>query len=208
LAVRVKICGMTNTQDALAAARLGADALGFVFASSPRQISPEKARAIIKGLPPLVQTVGVFVDEDPERVERVANFCNLDLLQFHGNESPAYCCGFGRRVIKALRLKSHQELAGVSAYANIAGALLLDTFVPGQQGGTGLTFDWNLAREAGRYGRIILAGGLNADNVAMAISAARPYAVDASSGLERKPGVKDHGKMARFIESARQATAA
>jgi phosphoribosylanthranilate isomerase len=205
LTVRVKICGLTRVEDALAAVELGADALGFVFAPSPRRVSPEQARAIIRELPPLVQTVGVFVDEDPERVEYTARYCDLDLLQFHGGESPAYCRGFGRRAIKALRLRSRRELPGVSEYAGAAGALLLDTLVPGQQGGTGRTFDWDLALEAARYGRIIVAGGLNPENVAAAISAAKPYGVDASSGLEREPGIKDHGKMARFIERAREA---
>jgi phosphoribosylanthranilate isomerase len=203
-AVRIKICGITNTQDAVAAAELGADAVGFVFAPSPRQVSPEKAREIIIALPPLVQAVGVFLDEDPEKVASIADFCRLDLLQFHGKESAAYCARFGRRVIKAVRVQNRGGLKGCSEYSSIVDALLLDSYVSGRSGGTGLTFDWNLALEAKRYGRIILAGGLNPDNVAAAISAAKPYAVDASSGLEQEPGVKDHEKMARFIQTVRQ----
>ena len=203
-AVRIKICGMTDTEDAVAAAELGADAVGFVFAPSPRQISPDKAREIIMALPPLVQTVGVFVDEDAEKVASTAAFCHLDLLQFHGNESPAYCRRFAQRVIKAMRVRNKGHLEGCSEYSSVVDALLLDTYLPGRSGGTGLTFDWNLALEAKRYGRIILAGGLNPDNVAAAISAVRPYAVDASSGLEQKPGVKDHDKMARFIQTVRR----
>ncbi len=202
--VRIKICGITKTEDGVTAAELGADAVGFVFAPSPRQVSPETAREIIMALPPLVQAAGVFVDEDPEKVASIADFCRLDLLQFHGKESAAYCARFGRRVIKAVRVQNQGGLEGCSEYSSIVDALLLDTYVSGRSGGTGLTFDWNLALEAKRYGRIILAGGLNPDNVAAAISAAKPYAVDASSGLEQKPGTKDHEKMARFMRAVRQ----
>ena len=204
LTVRIKICGITNAEDAIAAANLGADAIGFVFAPSPRQISPDKAREIIMTLPPPVQTVGVFVDEDPEKVASIARLCHLDLLQFHGKESASYCRGFRQGVIKAIRVESPDGLEGCSEYSGVVDAFLLDTYVPGKKGGTGLTFDWNLALEAKRFGRIILAGGLNPDNVAAAITAVKPYAVDASSGLELKPGVKDHEKMARFIQRVRQ----
>jgi phosphoribosylanthranilate isomerase len=187
----------------MAAADLGADAIGFVFAPSPRQISPDKAREIIMTLPSQVQTVGVFVDEDPEKVTSTASICRLDLLQFHGKESASYCRGFRQGVIKAFRVESPDGLEDCSEYSGVVDAFLLDTYVPGQQGGTGLTFDWNLAVEAKRFGRIILAGGLNPDNVAAAVTAVRPYAVDASSGLEQKPGAKDHEKMALFIQAVR-----
>jgi phosphoribosylanthranilate isomerase len=203
--VRIKICGITNKEDALAAAHLGADALGFVFAPSPRKISAESAREIIKVLPPFVKTVGVFVDEDPERVSSVAARCGLDILQLHGSESVEYCSSFDSRVIKAVRLQSRDELKNLSKYANVVDALLLDTYVPNKLGGTGIPFDWKLAVEAGRYGRIILAGGLNPENVAAAISMVKPYAVDASSGLEKSPGVKDHEKMTQFMREAMQA---
>ena len=203
LTVRIKICGITNIEDAVAAAELGADAIGFVFAPSPRQVLPEKAQEIIEKLPPLVNTVGVFVDEDLEKVASIADLCRLNLLQFHGKESVDYCRGFGPRAIKAIRVQRRDGLSVCSEYSGVVAALLLDTYVPGRHGGTGRVFDWNLALEAGRYGRIILAGGLNPDNVADAISAAKPYAVDASSGLEKQPGVKDHEKMARFIEQVR-----
>ncbi|MEJ2232779.1 MAG: phosphoribosylanthranilate isomerase [Syntrophobacterales bacterium] len=205
MTVRIKICGITNKEDALAAAHLGADALGFVFAPSPRKISAESAREIIKVLPPFVKTVGVFVDEDPERVSSVAARCGLDILQLHGSESVEYCSSFDRRVIKAVRLQSRDELKNLSKYANVVDALLLDTYVPNKLGGTGIPFDWKLAVEAGRYGRIILAGGLNPENVAAAISMVKPYAVDASSGLEKSPGVKDHEKMTQFMREAMQA---
>lgn len=205
MTVRIKICGITNEEDALAAAHLGADALGFIFAPSPRRISVERAREIIKVLPPLVQTVGVFVNEDPEKVLSTAAACGLDILQLHGSESVDYCSRFDRPVIKAVRLQSRDELKNLSKYVNVVDALLLDTYVPNKLGGTGITFDWKLAVEARRYGRIVLAGGLNPENVAAAISMVKPYAVDASSGLERSPGVKDHEKMARFIKEANKA---
>lgn len=204
-AVRIKVCGMTNMEDALCAAALGADAVGFVFAPSPRQISPEEARLIIDRLPPLVQAVGVFVDEEPEKVASIAAFCHLDLLQFHGREPAAYCRGFGKRVIKAVRVGEGDHLAACCEYGNVVAAVLLDTYVPDQQGGTGVSFDWGLAVEAKKYCRIVLAGGINADNVADAIGLARPYAVDASSGLEKRPGIKDHDKMAAFVQAVRGA---
>jgi phosphoribosylanthranilate isomerase len=205
MTVRIKICGITNKEDALAAARFGADALGFIFAPSPRKISTESVREIIKTLPPFVKTVGVFVDEDPERVSSIAASCGLDILQLHGSESVDYCSSFDRRVIKAVRLQSRDELKNLSKYVNVVDALLLDTYLPNKLGGTGVTFDWKLAVEARRYGRIVLAGGLTPKNVAAAISMVKPYAVDASSGLERSPGVKDHEKMAQFIRKAIQA---
>jgi len=204
MTVRIKICGITNEEDALAAARFGADALGFIFAPSPRRIAPEKARQIIKALPPLVQTVGVFVDEDLGEVSSVAEMCGLDILQFHGSESADYCDSFDLRVIKAVRLRNPQDIKSLAKYDGVVQALLLDTYLPDKVGGTGMTFNWEWALEAGKYGRIILAGGLSPENVATAISIVKPYGVDASSSLERSPGVKDHEKMAQFIESVRQ----
>jgi phosphoribosylanthranilate isomerase len=208
MAVRIKICGITNEEDALAAARFGADALGFIFASSPRRISAEKARKVIKALPPLVQRVGVFVDEDLEEVSSVAESCGLDILQFHGSESAEYCNSFDYRVIKAVRLKNRQDLKILPKYNDVVHALLLDTYVPGELGGTGLSFDWELAVEAKKYGRIILAGGLSPENVAAAIGTVKPYAVDASSRLEQSPGIKDHEKMMQFIAEVHKAAKA
>jgi phosphoribosylanthranilate isomerase len=204
MTVRIKICGITNEQDALAAARFGADALGFIFAPSPRRISPEKARQIIKALPPMVQTVGVFVDEDLGEVSFVAEMCGLDILQFHGSESAEYCDSFDQRVIKAVRLRKPQDLEGLAKYHGVVRALLLDTYLPDRLGGTGMTFNWQWAVEAGKYGRIILAGGLNPENVADAINMVKPYGVDASSSLEQSPGVKDHQRMMQFIEAVRR----
>ena len=203
--VWIKICGITNEEDGLAAARLGADALGFVFAPSPRRISPEKARQIIKALPPLVQKVGVFVDEDLGEVSSVAEMCGLDILQFHGSESADYCDSCKQRVIKAIRLRNRQDLKSLPEYDGIVHALLLDTYLPDKLGGTGMAFNWEWASEAGKYGRIILAGGLNPGNVAAAISIVKPYGVDASSSLEKSPGVKDHEKIMQFIAEVRQA---
>jgi len=205
MTVRIKICGITNEEDALAAARFGADALGFIFAPSPRRISPEKALEIIKVLPPLVQTVGVFVDEDPGEVSSVAEKCGLDILQFHGSEPADYCESFDRRVIKAIRLRNRQDLKILAKYDGVVHALLLDTYVADKLGGTGMTFNWEWAAEAVKYGRIILAGGLNPANVAAAISIVRPYGVDASSSLEHSPGLKDHEKIMQFIAEVRQA---
>lgn len=204
-AVRIKICGIVHEEDAQCAAELGAHAIGFVFARSPRRVSPEAARAIVRKLPPLIQTVGVFVDEKAEKVLATAAFCGLDLLQFHGKESAAYCARFGRRVIKAVRVQAQGSVDGCAAYARVADAILLDTHLSGRSGGTGRRFDWNLAVAAKQYGRIILAGGLNADNVASAIRLVDPYGVDVSTGLEKQPGVKDHKKMARFVEAVMNA---
>jgi phosphoribosylanthranilate isomerase len=201
----IKVCGITNPEDALAAAELGTDAIGFVFAPSPRQVSPRAAQEIIKNLPPRVLTVGVFVNEDPESVVSTADLCGLDLLQFHGKETSGYCRQFGRRVIKAVRVQSEDDLEACSEYNGVVETFLLDTYVVGQSGGTGVTFDWNIAHTARKYGRIILAGGLNPDNVTAAIRVAEPYGVDASSGLEQKPGIKDHAKIAKFIQEVREA---
>jgi phosphoribosylanthranilate isomerase len=205
MTVRLKICGITNEEDALAAARFGADALGFIFAPSPRRISPERARQIIKVLPPLIQTVGVFVDEERDRVSSIVDICNLDIVQFHGNESVDYCKSFNLRVIKAGRLRAREDLQSLSKYGEVVQALLLDSYVPDRVGGTGVTFDWELAVQAKRYGRIVLAGGLNPENVGSAINKVKPYGVDVSSGLEQSPGVKDHEKIRQFIAAVRQA---
>ena len=205
MTVWTKICGITNEQDALAAAQFGADALGFIFAPSPRRISPEKARRIIKALPPLVQTVGVFVDQELGEVSSVAEMCGLDILQFHGSESVEYCHHFNQRVIKAIRLRSPQDLKDLAKYNGVVQALLLDTYLPDKVGGTGMTFNWQWAVKARKYGRIILAGGLSPENVAAAISKVKPYGVDASSSLEQSPGVKDHEKIMQFIAEVRRA---
>jgi phosphoribosylanthranilate isomerase len=197
----VKICGITNVEDALRAVEAGAHALGFVFAPSPRQVTAEQAAAIIAALPPFVQTVGVFVDGD---VEAVLTRCPLDAVQFHGQESPADVARIhGVRRIKACRVAASDDLEPLAAYREVAGAFLLDARVSGMAGGTGQSFPWPLAREARRFGLpIILAGGLSPQNVAAAIEAGQPDAVDVSSGVEASPGRKDPDLVRRFVAAA------
>jgi phosphoribosylanthranilate isomerase len=202
--VRIKICGITNLEDALLAADLGADALGFIFyPPSPRSIKPEAAKNIIAQLPPFVTTVGVFVDEAAATVKELAATVGLDWLQMHGKETPEYCRSLDRRVIKAFRIRGENSLTGLAAYQGVVQALLLDTYKKGQVGGTGETFNWDLAREARKYGPIILAGGLTPENVAQAIATAQPQAVDVASGVEAAPGKKDPLKLTEFIKAVR-----
>ena len=203
--VRIKICGITNLEDARLAANLGAQALGFVFYPlSPRKVDPEVARAIIAQLPPLVLSVGVFVDEEAAIVRDLAARVGLDWLQLHGEESPEYCRSLGRRVIKAFRIKDEASLAFLAPYQGAAQAFLLDTYSSGKVGGTGETFDWQLARQAREYGPIILAGGLTPENVARAIKIAQPQAVDVASGVEAAPGKKDPEKLKEFFAAVRR----
>jgi phosphoribosylanthranilate isomerase len=198
--VRIKICGITNLEDALLASDLGAHALGFIFyPKSPRSIKPEAARDIISSLPPLVLSIGVFVDEEAGVVREVAQTVGLDWVQLHGKESPDYCRTLGRRVIKGFRVQDESSLAVLPDYRDAVQALLLDTYRPGTPGGTGETFDWELARRAQNYGPIILAGGLTAANISQAITVAQPAAVDVASGVEAGPGVKDPEKLRAFF---------
>ncbi len=200
--VRIKICGITNLEDALLAANLGADALGFIFfAKSPRRVAPETARQIIRQLPPFVVSVGVFVDEAAATVRDLADRVGLDWVQLHGAESPEYCRSLGRRVIKGFRIQDEDSLAELAAFRGQVQALLLDTYKKGQTGGTGETFDWEMARQARTYGPIVLAGGLTPANVARAIEIAQPQAVDVASGVEAAPGKKDPEKLRAFFEA-------
>jgi phosphoribosylanthranilate isomerase len=202
--IKVKICGITNIGDALQAAGCGADALGFVFyPKSPRCLTPETAKGIIAELPPFVTTVGLFVNEAPDRVREMADFCGLDVLQLHGDEPPGKCLYPPRRVIKALRVRDEASLGGAADYT--VSALLLDAWVPGNYGGTGHTFNWQLASRAARELRVILAGGLTPENVAEAVHAVRPYGVDVSSGVEAAPGKKDPAKVEAFVRNAKAA---
>lgn len=203
--VRVKICGITNLEDALLAADLGAYALGFIFyPKSPRAIRPEAAREIIRKLPPFVLTVGVFVDEEPAKVQEIVAYAGLDWLQLHGAESPDYCRFLGRRVIKGFQVKGGEIFSRLREYQDAVQAFLLDTYRPGVPGGTGETFDWDLARQAQQFGvPIILAGGLTAANVADAIRIAQPAAVDVASGVEAAPGKKDPNKLRAFMEAVK-----
>ncbi|HXV22205.1 MAG TPA: phosphoribosylanthranilate isomerase [Desulfuromonadales bacterium] len=200
--VKVKICGITKVDDALHACACGANALGFVFYDrSPRCLTPEAARQIIAELPPFVTAVGLFVNEKPELIRQIADFCSLDVLQLHGDEGPAACDFAPRRVVKALRVKEAASLDGHAAYA--VSALLLDAWVAGAYGGTGERFNWELAAAVARQRPVILAGGLRAENVAAAVRTVRPYGVDVSSGVEVSPGKKDPEKVAAFIRNAK-----
>jgi phosphoribosylanthranilate isomerase len=201
---RVKICGITNLEDALFAAEAGADALGFVFyARSPRCIALDRAREIVLRLPPFVATVGVFVNKELNRVKEIMAHCHLDYAQLHGDETPEQVAALAPRAIKAVRVRSAMDVERLSTYQAVA--YLLDTYHPTKHGGTGEAFDWELAVAAKRYGPIILAGGLTPDNVADAIKRVHPYAVDVSSGVEAAPGIKDHQKVQRFIIAAKGA---
>lgn len=199
--VKVKVCGLTNEADALKAVELGAEMLGFVFyGDSPRSVSPEEARKIIEKIPPEITTVGVFVNESPERVWEILSQTGINVAQLHGDETPADC-KLPCKVIKAIRVKEAGDLDALSDYD--VWAYLLDTYSEEAYGGTGRSFDWELAAGANRAGRIILAGGLTHVNVALAVRCVKPYAVDVSSGVEREIGVKDHEKMRLFIERAK-----
>jgi phosphoribosylanthranilate isomerase len=196
---RVKICGITRLEDARAAVGLGADAIGLVFyPPSPRAVTPETAAAIVESLPPFVSVVGLFVDEARSCIAEILKTVPLDLLQFHGEESPEQCAGHGRPWIKAIRMHESVDLVSVMhEYADGAG-LLLDTYQAGVPGGTGVTFDWDrIPRELAS--NIILAGGLNPQNVEQAIRQVHPYAVDVSGGVEAAKGIKDADKLAAFI---------
>lgn len=203
--VRIKICGITNPEDARLASELGADALGFIFhAASPRRVAAEAARQIIRQLPPFVLSVGVFVDEEAAVVRDLAARVGLDWVQLHGRESPEYCRSLGLRVLKGLRIEAESSLGALAEYRDAVQAFLLDTYKAGQAGGTGETFDWQLARRAQAFGAIVLAGGLTPANVAQAIEVARPQAVDVASGVEAAPGKKDPEKLRDFFAAVRQ----
>ncbi|MGE7994049.1 phosphoribosylanthranilate isomerase [Pseudomonas sp. NPDC089554] len=203
--VRTKICGITRLEDALAAVEAGADAIGFVFyAKSPRAVDVRQARAIIAELPPFVTTVGLFVNASRCELNEILEVVQLDLLQFHGDETPADCEGYHRPWIKALRVRPGDDLeAACQQYAGAQG-ILLDTYVAGVPGGTGEAFDWSLV-PARLSKPIILAGGLSAANVAQAIAQVRPYAVDVSGGVEQAKGIKDAAKIEAFMRAVKQA---
>ena len=201
--IKVKVCGTTSIKDALFAVNRGADAVGFIFyKKSPRYISQREVKDIVAQLPPFVETVGVFVNETSDKVNRIAEQCRLTAVQLHGDESPAFCRRIKRRVIKALRVKGADSFKGMSDY-DVSG-FLLDSFAEESKGGTGKVFDWNLALRAKKQGPVILAGGLNPYNVYTAIHRIKPYGVDVCSGVESSPGVKDLIKIDEFIKSVRK----
>ena len=203
--VKVKICGITAVADALTAVNADADALGLVFyEKSPRYVSSAAAAKIVEALPPFIGKVGVFVNPSEEEVRRAITECGIDTLQFHGEEQPEFCRQFGLKVIKAFRIQNPDSLQPLAHYSTEA--WLLDSYVPDQPGGTGATFNWELAARALlRNSRVILAGGLTPANVAKAVQTVLPYGVDVSSGVESSPGKKDAQKVAAFIAAAKSA---
>jgi len=205
MSVKVKICGITNVEDAQAAAAAGADLIGFVFyEKSPRFVTVEQAAAIAETVSPWVVRVGLFVDAPPALVGEAASACGLQLLQFHGDETPEYCRQFGAMSMKAFRVKDADTIQRLPEFRT--DAWLLDAYVPGQLGGTGHSFNWDLAVEAVKLGKpVFLAGGLTTENVGEAVRKVRPYGVDVSSGVESAPGKKDHAKVKAFIEAAKGA---
>ncbi|MES2353708.1 MAG: phosphoribosylanthranilate isomerase [Pseudomonadota bacterium] len=197
---RVKICGITRPEDALAAAVAGADAIGLVFyPPSPRHIAISKAIDICGALPPFITTVGLFVDADASDIQAILSEVPIDLLQFHGEESPAYCLQFGKPYLKAVRMKPDLNLVQYAAIYKSAKALLLDTYMPGKPGGTGATFDWSLIPKQLPL-PIVLSGGLTPANIGEAVKTVRSWAVDVSSGVEASPGIKDAVKISEFIK--------
>ena len=203
MAVRVKVCGITNVSDARSAVRCGVDALGFVFANSPRKVSPERARAIVAAIPPFVCPVALFVDAESDYIREVCDFCGISTVQLHGNEPSSLLPALHPlKIIKAIRVKQRSDVSTVERY--MCDAYLLDTHVQGKQGGTGQTFNWEWAAKAKRHGPLILAGGLTPENVGEAIRVTKPYAVDVSSGVELAPGEKSGKLIEAFVRATQE----
>ena len=202
---RVKICGITRREDAVAAVEAGADAIGLVFyPDSPRYVDPDAAADVIAGLAPLVSVVGLFVDPDRSTVEKALQTLPLDLLQFHGDESPDWCAGFGKPWMKAIRVGPETDVPATMERYSAASAVLLDAWKPGVPGGTGERFDWQRAPRGPRL-PMFLAGGLTPANVGEAIAAVRPFAVDVSGGVEQAPGLKSRSLIEEFIAAVQAA---
>lgn len=201
---RAKICGITRRQDADSAAESGADAIGLVFyPPSPRAVTIAQAKQIVAALPPFVSVVALFVDPEPQQVSQCLDALAVDIIQFHGNESPAFCEQFDKPYIKAVRMRTDIELQSLAQQYASARGLLLDSYQPGVPGGTGKTFDWSLIAEIDKP--VILAGGLHADNVQQAIRQVRPFAVDVSGGVESEKGIKSHDKISAFMREVSNA---
>lgn len=207
------MCGITTVEDASAAIGLGVDALGFIFVeSSPRYISPEKAREITETLPPFVHLVGVFVDQDPVEIDEISRYCDLTTIQLHGKEDPEYCQTLRKtvapcKVVKAFRVGSVSQKSDFTPYNESVDGFLLDTYVKGQEGGTGEVFDWSVIDRLELQKPIMLAGGLSPDNVEEAVTSVLPYGVDVSSGVELEPGKKDQEKVRSFVHRVMDADA-
>lgn len=200
--VRIKICGLTRAQDVRNAVTCGTDAIGFVlYGPSPRAVTAEQAAQLLKDVPAFVTSVALFVDESPEEINRALSVCPFDLLQFHGDESPEFCRQFNRPYMKAIRVRSAQDIESAVQQYPDAKALLLDAYVENLPGGTGQAFDWRLIPQLSVPW--VLAGGLNSNNVADAINQVEPFAVDVSGGVEASKGIKDEQKMKDFINEVR-----
>lgn len=197
---KIKVCGITSREEAQFVASLGPDAIGFVFAESKRRVKPELVKEVVSALPPFIQKVGVFVNEDIEKVREVYHTCGLSMVQLHGDESPDYCAALNLPIIKAIAVKNEAEVKRAAEYK--VQAILLDTFIPGMPGGTGRCFSWEMVTNY-QGPPLIVAGGLHADNVTEAIKRLRPYAVDVSSGVESN-GKKDFQKVKDFIQNIRR----
>ena len=199
----IKICGITNEEDTLQAASLEIDAVGFIFAPSPRRVNPSVVEQIVRQLRAPLLTVGVFVNQGLSEVEEIANRCSLSVLQFHGEESPDYCQRFSLPVMKAIRIRGPESLRDMDLYPNVP--ILLDTYHPTKAGGTGKPFPWEIAIKAKEKRNFILSGGLAPENVREAIKRVGPLGVDVNSGVEREPGKKDFLKMVEFVKEVKKA---
>ncbi len=202
---RVKICGMTDAFEVEKAVEAGVDALGFIFVKeSPRAIDPEEAKEIISQLPPFVDAVGVFMNQDPEAVSELVHYCGLTVVQLHGQEPPEYCEVMPIRVVKAFQVKPDMGPEFLEPYNEVVSAFLLDTYHKEMAGGTGETFDWSIVEKLQPSKPVILAGGLNIDNIGAAIKQVRPFAVDVNSGIEMSPGRKDPEKIEKLFQQVSQ----
>lgn len=204
--IKVKVCGITNAEDARAAVEAGADALGFLcYRKSPRYVEPEIIKRIVAGLPPFVLPVGIFVNEEVKTARDLMDGCGLAVAQLHGDEPASFCESLGRPVLRAIRLRDRGSLLQLAEYRGRAGVrgFVIDAYLQETYGGTGHTVDWELAQEAARAAPVLLAGGLTPLNVGDAIKKVRPYGVDVSSGVEVSPGRKDHDKVRDFVRAVR-----
>ncbi len=208
---RIKMCGLTREKDVIAGVDVGLDALGFIFHDrSPRNVYPDFVRAIVSKIPPFINCVGVFVDRDREEVEEIVEYCGLSHAQLHGSETPKYCERIERfaapcHVVKGFRVSDTSRKDEFTPYDDLVHGYLLDTYVKGSPGGTGSSFDWSIIQRLDLQRPMILAGGLNPENVVEAISTVAPFGVDVNSGVEVEPGIKDHESLAEFVGRVRQA---
>ncbi len=197
---KIKICGITNLNDAKIAVDYGADAIGFVFAESVRKVNREKVKAIVRKLPPFITFVGLFVNETAKNIENICSYCGLNAVQLHGNEPPGFLDKLKHyKVIKAFRIKNERDINPINKYN--PDAVLLDGYAENKMGGSGTAFDWKIVKKVKTSSPIIIAGGLTHVNVSRAIKIARPYGVDVSSGVEIKPGKKDRQLIKKFIDA-------